>query len=50
MYPVVKEEFALSSVLMFRYHCDVFNLGMPFFLPPLEIIASVVIIKSELCN
>jgi cytochrome c oxidase subunit IV len=50
MYPVIKEDFALSSVLMYRYLCHVLNLGMTFFLPPLKILAFVVIMKSELCN
>jgi hypothetical protein len=50
MYPVIKEEFALSLILMYRLHCHVFNLGMTFFLPQLKILASVVIMKFELCN
>jgi hypothetical protein len=50
MYLVIKEEFALSSILMYRFHYNVFNLRMSFLLPPLKILTSIVISKSELCN
>jgi hypothetical protein len=50
MYPLTKEEFALSSILMYRFLYHVFKLHMTFLLPPLEILASIVIMKSELCN
>jgi hypothetical protein len=50
MYPVIKEEFVLSLVLMYQFHYHVFNVCMAFFVPQLKILASAFTLKSELCN